>query len=66
MEVSDRTVSVDLEVCKKWSEFLSIDSANVIDSLLAAQSAVCGIVLATGNTNHFQMLGINYFNSFVE
>jgi predicted nucleic acid-binding protein len=63
---SDRIISVDLEACQKWAEFLAIDRTNAIDSLLAAQAATNDMILVTRNVKHVQIFGVNCLNPFVE
>ena len=63
---SDRIISVDLEACQKWAEFLAIDRTNAIDSLLAAQTATNNMILVTRNIKHVQIFGVNCLNPFIE
>jgi predicted nucleic acid-binding protein len=63
---SDRIISVNLEACQKWAEFLAIDRTNAIDSLLAAQAATNDMILVTRNIKHVQIFGVNCLNPFVE
>ena len=52
-------VLIDLEICKKWAELLTIDS------LLLAQ-ALTSMVLVTNNIKHFKMFGTKCPNPFGE
>lgn len=60
----DQIVFIDLRICEKWAEFLSVDSTNAIDSLLLAQAICSDMVLVTRNTKHFKIFGDHYFNPF--
>lgn len=60
----DQIVFIDLEICEKWAEFLSIDSTNAIDSLLLAQAVCRDMVLVIRNIKHFKMFGDYCFNPF--
>jgi len=37
---------------------------NAIDKQIAATALTCGLRLATGNTRHFEMLGLDVVNPF--
>lgn len=62
----DQIVLIDLEICKKWAELLTIDSANAIDSLLLAQAFTNNMVLVTRNIKHFKMFGAKCLNPLGE
>ena len=51
-------VLIDLEICKKWAELLTIDS------FLLAQAFTNNMVLVTNNIKHFKMFGAKYLNPF--
>jgi len=53
-------VLIDLEICKKWAELLTIDS------LLLAQAFTNNMVLVTNNIKHFKMFGAKYLNPLGE
>ena len=53
-------VLIDLEICKKWAELLTIDS------LLLAQAFTNNMVLVTNNNKHFKMFGAKYLNPLGE
>ena len=53
-------VLIDLEICKKWAELLTIDS------LLLAQAFTNNMVLVTNNIKHFKMFGTKCPNPFGE
>lgn len=53
-------VLIDLEICKKWAELLTIDS------LLLAQAFTNNMVLVTNNIKHFKMFGTKCLNPFGE
>ena len=57
-------VLIDLEICKKWAELLTIDSANAIDSLLLAQAFTNNMVLVTRNIKHLKMFCTKCPNPF--
>lgn len=59
-------VLIDLEICKKWAELLTIDSTNAIDSFLLAQAFTNNMVLVTNNIKHFKMFGAKYLNPLGE
>jgi predicted nucleic acid-binding protein len=56
----DQIVLIDLEICKKWAELLTIDS------LLLAQAFTNNMVLVTNNIKHFKMFGAKYLNPLGE
>lgn len=60
----DQIVLIDLEICKKWAELLTIDSANAIDSLLLAQAFTNNMVLVTRNIKHLKMFCTKCPNPF--
>ena len=51
-------VLIDLEICKKWAELLTIDS------FLLAQAFTNNMVLVTNNIKHFKIFGAKYLNPF--
>ena len=53
-------VLIDLEICKKWADLLTIDS------LLLAQAFTNNMVLVTNNIKHFKMFGAKYLNPLGE
>ena len=53
-------VLIDLEICKKWAELLTIDS------FLLAQAFTNNMVLVTNNIKHFKMFGTKCLNPFGE
>ena len=53
-------VLIDLDICKKWAELLTIDS------LLLAQAFTNNMVLVTNNIKHFKMFGAKYLNPLGE
>ena len=53
-------VLIDLEICKKWAELLTIDS------FLLAQAFTNNMVLVTNNIKHFKMFGAKYLNPLGE
>jgi len=53
-------VLIDLEICKKWAELLTIDS------FLLAQALTSNMVLVTNNIKHFKMFGTKCLNPFGE
>ena len=59
-------VKIDLKICQKWAELLTIDSTNAIDSLLLAQAITNNMVLVTRNIKHFKMFGAKCLNPFGE
>ena len=59
-------VLIDLEICQKWAELLTIDSTNAIDSLLLAQAITNNMVLVTRNIKHFKMFGAKCLKPFGE
>ena len=56
----DQIVLIDLEICKKWAELLTIDS------FLLAQALTSNMVLVTNNIKHFKMFGTKCLNPFGE
>ena len=48
----EQIVLIDLEICKKWAELLTIDSTNAIDSFLLAQVLTSNMVLVANNIKH--------------
>jgi predicted nucleic acid-binding protein len=64
LQYMDQILTIDLEICKKWAEFLSIDSTNAIDSLIAAQAVTMNMTLVTRNVKHIEIFDVNYLNPF--
>ena len=54
----DQIVLIDLEICKKWAELLTIDS------LLLAQAFTNNMVLVTRNIKHLKMFCTKCLNPF--
>ena len=62
----EQIILIDLEICQKWAELLTVDSTNAIDSFLLAQALTSNMVLVTNNIKHFKMFGTKCLNPFGE
>lgn len=63
-DYDDQIVNIDLSMCEIWSELLSIDNTNAIDSLIAAQAIRNNMTLVTRNIKHFKMYKMKLLNPF--
>lgn len=60
----DNLLGIDIDTAEIWADFISIDSNNAVDALLAAQAYENNMSLVTRNTKHFMNYAIKLINPF--
>ena len=63
---ADRILDVDTASAKLWGEWSAQRPRPVVDTLLAATAAVCGLVLVTRNESDIQDLPIKVLNPWLK
>jgi predicted nucleic acid-binding protein len=63
-EYSDRVLSVDVPVARRWGRLSASLGHDGADLVIAATALVHGMTVATRNTRHFRATGASVVNPF--
>ena len=63
-EFSDRIISIDRGIAKRWGELGVPDPVPAVDGLIAATALEKDLIVVTGDDRHFSRLGVRHLNPF--